>query len=202
MRLYRVAWVDPDWPDLNPWEPFHPLFVPLDRQGGGRFDNPDHYAALYASATSEGAVGETFGNYATWLAAELVRAKQGRPRCLVTLEVPDDVKLVDLDDPEVLLSLGLRPTDVVRRNRDHTQRIALRLWLDHSANDHRGIRWWSYWRPEWVVTMLWSETTGPPSFKDAEVVEVEEIAADHAAVVHAAESLPRYLPRKKAVPRS
>jgi hypothetical protein len=42
--------------------------------------------------------------------------------------------------------------------------------------------------------MLWSETTEPPSFKDAEVVEVEEIAADHAAVVHAAESLPRYLP--------
>ena len=35
------------------------------------------------------AVGETFGNLSRWPAEEVERAKEGRPRCLVTIEVPD-----------------------------------------------------------------------------------------------------------------
>lgn len=194
MRLYRVAWVDPGWADLAPGDPFHPLFVPVDRQGGGRFDNPGHYAALYASTTPEAAVGETFGNYATWLGAEITRTKEGRPRCLLTFEISDETQLVDFDDPAVLVALGLRPSDVVRRDRRHTQGVALRLWRDRGQSGYRGVQWWSYWRPEWTVVMLWSEATEPPWFEDAEVIGVEELTVEHRAVVRAAESLPRYVP--------
>lgn len=67
--LHRITWVDPAWWDLDAHDPFHPLHVPLDRQGHGRFDNPHRYAALYAATTDRAAVGETFGNLDRWTAA-------------------------------------------------------------------------------------------------------------------------------------
>lgn len=67
--LHRITWVDPAWRDLDAHDPFHPLHVPLDRQGHGRFDNPHRYAALYAATTDRAAVGETFGNLSRWTAA-------------------------------------------------------------------------------------------------------------------------------------
>lgn len=193
MRLHRVTWVDPDWAGLAPGDRFHPLYVPLDRQGGGRFDNPHRYAALYGSTTAQGAVGEAFGSYARWLPAEVTRTADGRPRCLVELEVPDDVQLVDLDDCQTLGDLGLRPSDVVRRDRDHTQEVALSVWLSMPNTYIRGFRWWSYWRPEWSVAVLWSDSTDPPWFPFAAVAGVEPLELDHPAVVLAAEVLPREL---------
>jgi len=83
MRLWRVTWVDPGWGELAAHEPFHPLYVPVDAQGAGRFDNPHLYAALYVAESPSGAVGETFGSSASWVAVEVERTKEGRPRCLV-----------------------------------------------------------------------------------------------------------------------
>lgn len=193
MRLYRVAWVDPGWTDLTPEQPFHPLYVPLDRQGGGRFDNPHKYAALYAATSSQAAVGETFGNAATWLSSEITRQKAGRPRCLVAIDLPDDTLLIDLDDPAELVHLGLRPSDVVRRNRDHTQEVAQAVWLERASTQARGFWWWSYWRPEWTVAVLWSDDLDAPWFPFATVAEVGELWPDHVAVQLAADVLPREL---------
>ncbi len=193
MILYRVAWVDPGWRALRAEDPFHPLYVPIDRQGGGRFDNPHRYAALYAAMSPQGAVGETFGNASVWIGAEVTRAKEGRPRCLVSFEIPDAATLRDLDDPRVLVSLGLRPSDVARRNRDHTQEIAQSLWLERATTPMLGLRWRSYWRPEWEEVVMWSDGTNPPWFPSGSVVAVEELGIDHPAVVLAADVLPREL---------
>ena len=193
MLLYRVTWVEPEWESLAPEEPFHPLFVPLDRQGGGRFDNPHRYVAMYASTTPEGAVGESLGNNATWYESEVTRPKDGRPRCLVTIEVPDETRIADLDDARVLIELGLRPSDVVRRNRDRTQEVALRCWHEMPSTSIRGLQWWSYWRPEWHVSVIWSDGLDAPWFPMVSVVEVEPMAFDLTAVVVAADVLPREL---------
>ena len=192
MRLHRVTWVDPGWVRLRTHEPFHPLHVALDRQSAGRWDNPSRYAALYCSTTDAAAVGETFANSARWLASEIVRQKEGRPRCLVRFEF-DESRLVDLDDPAVLLRLGLRPTDVVRRNRDHTREIALRLWHDRDELGASGLRWWSYWRPEWTNVVLWTPSVDPPWFEECSEIEVEPLDPDHPAVRVAADVLPRRL---------
>lgn len=119
------------------------------------------------------------------------RAKEGRPRCLVTFELSDDTILRDLDDPRALVELGLRPSDVVRRNRAHTQESAQALWLDMATTSTRGLRWWSYWRPEWEVVVVWSDDLNRPWFPFATVVNVMELRIDHPAVALAADVLPR-----------
>lgn len=191
--LYRVTWVQDGWEALDSSQPFHPLHIPVDRQGQGRFDNPHLYAALYVSTTPQGAVGETFGNLSRWPAAEVERDKDGHPRCLVRYELPDDVAVQDLDDPHVLAGLGIRPSDVVRRTRHHTQEIANAVWRARAATGTRGFSWWSYWRPEWTMVMLWSDGLGHPYFQDLTVTEVESLTVTHPAVRVAADVLPREL---------
>lgn len=183
--------VDPGWVDMRQEDPFHPLYVPVDRQGSGRFDNPHGYVALYAATTAAAAVGETLGNYAVWTAEELARSKERRPRCLVSFELDDQAVVVDLDDASSLVRLGLRPSDVIRRNRDRTQEVALQLWLRRGAEPLDGLRWRSYWRPEWEVVTLWSPGLDPPWFPLAEVKAVEELTIESPAVTQAADVLPR-----------
>jgi RES domain len=191
--LYRVTWVDDRWETLDSSQPFHPLYIPIDRQGQGRFDNPYLYAALYASTTAQGAVGETFGNLSRWPSSEIEREKDGRPRCLVRFELPDDALIRDLDDPRVLVELGIRPSDVVRRNRDRTQEVAHAVWLTRAATGARGFSWWSYWRPEWTMVALWSDGLGRPQFSDLTVAQVDPLTIAHPAVHVAADVLPREL---------
>lgn len=193
MRLHRVTWVDPDWSSPSRDERLHPLFVDVARQGRGRFDNPAHYSALYASSTPPGAVGETLGNLHTWFPHEITRTNEGRPRCLVTFEIPEPTGLLDLDNSQMLVQLGLPPSDVVRRDPDHTQPIALALWASRTEGGKVGIQWWSYWRPEWTLAMLWSDEPGAETAVDAKVVSVEPLTPDHEAVLAAAEELPRHL---------
>lgn len=191
--LYRVTWVDDGWKNLDGSQPFHPLYIPIDRQGQGRFDNPHLYTALYLSTAAQGAVGETFGNLSRWPSAEIEREKDGRPRCLVRYELPDEAIVCDLDDPPVLTELGIRPSDVVRRNRDHTQKVANAVWQTHGATGVRGFSWWSYWRPEWTVVVLWSDGLEHPHFPSLSITQVDPLAIAHPAVQVAADVLPREL---------
>ncbi len=198
MELFRVAWVDPGrWRRLSQSVAGHPLHVPLELQGAGRFDNTGHYAALYAATEPAAAIGETFGNRHSWSEVMFARPKDDLVRCLVTFEAQvrlvDLVDLVDLDDLATLDELDLRPSDVVRRNQDRTQEVALRLWrTDHE--DTHGLCWWSYYRPEWRPVMLWSRNLGDPAwFSEIEVVAVEPLRIDHPAVSLAASVLPRRL---------
>lgn len=189
MRVYRVTWVAPHWRQLTPTDPGHPLYLPVDRQGAGRFDNPDNYVALYVSLTPEGAVGESFANMSRWTASYVTQHRDDAERSLVSYDL-DDGGIIDLDDAATLVSLALRPSDVVRRNRDLTQELALRLWRTREQGT-LGVKWWSYWRPEWQCLMLWSSDIEPPYHPQATVHEVQALAVDHPAVQTAADVLPR-----------
>ena len=85
---------------------------------------------------------------------------------------------MDLDDPQRLVELGVRPSQVVERNGPYTQGLAARIY---GMGAYNGIRWWSYHRPQWRVYCLWDI--------NPEVVEVEALSVHHAAVIDAAESL-------------
>lgn len=61
--------------------------------------------------------------------------------------------LLDLDDARMLVERGLRPTEIVIRNRPHTQGIARQA---HAEGRWAGMSWWSMHRPQWTLYVLWS----------------------------------------------
>nr|WP_271211167.1 RES domain-containing protein [Rhodococcus wratislaviensis]GLK36938.1 hypothetical protein GCM10017611_37970 [Rhodococcus wratislaviensis] len=98
----------------------HPLYEHRP-QRGGRIDHPD-YHVWYLSRLAEAACGESFGNLARWEASMLeFPLLPGSRRALGVFELPDDLRVLDLDDPAQLVRLGLRPTQVVARNLTVTQ---------------------------------------------------------------------------------
>lgn len=182
MLLYRVIGWDQQAPEGSPG---HPQHVDRSRQGAGRADNPLHYAALYVSETPQGAVGEVFGDLATWTEAMFTTPwlPDGQ-RALATFETTRGLRVLDLDDSHVLARLNVRPTDVVGRDRERSREVALQVW---STGDWDGLRWWSWWRPAWRNQVLWSpEMTWP-----LDIVDVTALTLDHPAVQTAASALPR-----------
>ncbi|BDX33374.1 hypothetical protein TUM20985_39210 [Mycobacterium antarcticum] len=159
-------------------------------QGKGRLDNPRHYDTWYFAASPEAAVGEVFGDITVW-GDDMFEfpALPNAPRTLGVFEVPDDVRLLDLDDPRALLARGLRPTQVIARNRAVTQGWALEIFTEQNdLGDRRwdGVRWWSFHRPHWTVFGLWCTTSEPASHR---LVNTERLHVGHPAVIDAARTL-------------
>lgn len=180
MLLYRVF---PHLAGASPNEPGHPLYVHPD-QGRGRWDNPDLYRSIYAAASPSGAAGEAFAGLSTWSAAMLpFPSVPGSIRAMgVYLFDEETHPVLDLDDAGVLLERGLRPTDVVIRNRPRPQGIARRVY---SEGRWAGMSWWSMHRPQWTLFVIWS--SGVLS------VEGVEPLAGHPAVTDASRLLAKHL---------
>jgi hypothetical protein len=166
--------------------PGHPLHV--HTQGSGRLDNPRHYTIWYLALEPAGAVAETFGDLDQWESAMFeYRALPGCMRALATYHLDDDVPLLDLDDSRNLLVRGLRPTQVIERNRAATQAWALNVFNERNDRGERiwqGVRWWSYHRPQWRIVGYWGDD--PPR-----LLGVEDLTLTNPAVVDAASSLRR-----------
>lgn len=180
MLLYRVF----PWSRTAPaTEPGHSLYVP-EPQGAGRADNAGRYQALYLSSAPAGAVAEAFGSLKLWTPRMFLRPDlPGSVRALAAYVLPDDAPVFDLDDARALASLGLRPSQVVTRDRQVTQRWALaiyerRRWI--------GLRWWSYYDASWYSYALWNIAALRPQPE-----AVQPLDLDHPAVVEASEVLRR-----------
>jgi hypothetical protein len=189
MLVYRV------FPYLanatSPDDPGHPMYLHRP-QVGGRWDNPVHYDTWYFARTPECAVGETFAKLDSWSEDMFdFPALPGSRRALGVFDLPDDLPLLDLDDPETLLRRGLRPSGVVSLNRGYTQGVALALHderLPHGPRRWSGVQWWSLWRPFWEVLAVWV-----PASEHAphEVVKIDALDTRHPAVASAAKTLRR-----------
>jgi RES domain len=82
----------------QPGEPGHPLYEHRP-QRGGRIDHPD-YHVWYLSRLAEAACGETFGNLASWDPSMLKFPQlSGARRAVGVYELPDNLRVLDLDDP-------------------------------------------------------------------------------------------------------
>jgi hypothetical protein len=139
VKLWRVLPFDRR---AAPEEPGGALWFPRSQQGSGRHDNPDLYGCLYVAEDPVSAVAESlvaFRGSGRLAASMLIRL--GRPLALAELALADGARVLDLDDPEVLVAKELRPSRVATRDRGITQDIAADLYsLEPSVC---GLRWWS-----------------------------------------------------------
>ncbi|MGH2451983.1 MAG: RES family NAD+ phosphorylase [Candidatus Limnocylindria bacterium] len=179
MLLYRVfPWLS----SAAESEPGHPLHVP-QRQGAGRADNAGRYSALYLSNAPAGAVAEAFGNLKLWTPRMFQRPDlPGSARALATYAIPDEAPVFDLDDAAALSALGLRPSEVVTRDRKVTQLWALRIY---EQQRWAGLRWWSYYDPRWYSYAIWDVARLTVQH------DIHRLAIDDPMVVEASEILRR-----------
>lgn len=150
MLLYRTF----PWLASAPaGEPGHGVYVP-EPSGAGRVDNPAHYRALYLSNAPAGAVAETFGSLKLWTPRMFRRPDlPGGVRALATYDLADTLPIFDLDDPDALKALDIRPSQVVTRDRAVTQPWALAVFQQQRWS---GVRWWSYYEPRWYSYAVWN----------------------------------------------
>lgn len=134
------------------------------------------------SDQAAGAVAEAFGEFATWSAALFKGSPvlPGSRRALAAYEL-ENTRIIDLDDPQNLVKHGLRPSQVVTRNRRVTQRWALDLFRKKRWG---GVRWWSYYEPDWASFGLWT-------LAGLRVVNVSPLSQRHPAVQEAMRVLRR-----------
>lgn len=179
MRVYRVLpWLE----SARLGEAGHPLYV-SPRQVAGRLDNPDHYRVLYLAEDPVAAVAEAFGSFELWTPAMLSGppALPGSVQALATYECPDELSLLNLDDANALLEWGLRPSEVVTRDRAATRAWALRVY---ESRRFAGVRWWSYYNPDWGVMGIWDSAR-------LDVVATERLEVDSGALGEARATLMR-----------
>jgi hypothetical protein len=161
------------------------LFVPRDRQGAGRHDDPARYGAFYAARSPVAAVAETIQAFrGRDLGPEDLELADGSRLTLVTFDDASLKGMVDLDDPAVLVDEGWRPSGVASRDRAVTQAMAARAF-DAGA---LGLSWWSTLDSAWTNVTLFAERT-----IDAGVIvpaaDPEPLSLKHPAVVAAADHL-------------
>ncbi|HET9588118.1 MAG TPA: hypothetical protein VFO91_04975, partial [Anaerolineales bacterium] len=95
--------------------------------------------------------------------------------------LPDDARICNLDDPEQLRELGLRPSEVVSRDYASTQAWARRIY---NQRTWIGVRWWSYYEPQWASIGLW-DTRG------LTLEEIRPLRLDHAEMIEASRTIVR-----------
>ncbi|HXB73156.1 MAG TPA: RES domain-containing protein [Candidatus Acidoferrales bacterium] len=164
------------------------MYVPP--QGGGRVDNPSIYAVLYVSDAAAGALAEAFGRFPEWTPSILQGSPSlpGSVRAIARYHLPDDSRVCDLDDPRQLLALGLRPSDVVSRDYARSRSWARRI---HSQGTWIGVRWWSYYDPEWASLALWN-------LERLRLKDVTPLKLDDPALAQAARAIVRRItPNRK-----
>lgn len=180
MILWRLL---PWRQDASPTGPGGALWFPRELQGEGRHDNPDRYGCLYVSESPVSTVCEALAPFrGTGALTEGMMMRGGVPLALARLELSEESRLVDLDDPVVLSEVGLRPSKVATGWRPATQVQALRLYEDRSGSV--GIRWWST-----IEASLLNVTLFDRALSSLRLVEVVQLAPTDSAVREAAEVL-------------
>ena len=102
---------------------------------------------------------------------------------LATVELGRSARLCDLDDAKTLVTLSLRPSDVINRDYAVTQAAALRIF---SSNAVAGLRWWSYYNPAWGNIGIWDRHM-------LGAVTVQRLAIADSAVFTAARTISRLI---------
>jgi hypothetical protein len=175
--LYRCfAWDE----RARPGEPDGPLWFPRPYQGEGRHDNADLYGCLYLSDRAVSCVVEQLARFRGQRLTPSLLRRRGLPLALAQLELVEDAKLIDLDNPVVLRRERLRPSLVATRARDVTQAQARSLHQRHL--EAAGLCWWSAYEALWVNVTLF-ERAGRLLRAHA----VQALTADHPTVVDAAD---------------
>lgn len=177
MLAYRIF---PYLPRAKPNESGHPLYLHRP-QGTGRLDNPGTYDVWYLAKSPAAAVAEVFGNLNQWTADMFdVPFLPRSRRAMATIEVPDGINLLDLDNAQNLVDLRIKPSEVVTRNRAASQAWALRVFNEKNTTGARqwdGVQWWSFHRPHWELIGLWDtpSTPAPLTLRNVERLDLTNV---------------------------
>ncbi len=158
------------------------LFFARALQGDGRHDAPDIYGCLYMAERPLAAVVEQLARFRGTPFSAAMLHRRGLPLALATISLTDTAKLVDLDDPSVLVRERLRPSAVATRERSRTQAYARDLYRRHRRV--AGIRWWSTFESSWLNVTVYD--------RGAELLQTMEtrvLGADEALLADAKERL-------------
>ena len=176
MRLYRCFPWDAD---VAATARGGAAWFPRMLQRAGRHDNPDLYGCLYTTQAPISSVVERLqGLRGTRLEAADLRSS-GLPLALAACVVPDEVPLVDLDEPRVLAEEGLRPSLVATGERPRTQAYAAELFLRHP--DAAGLRWWSTFESQWPNVTLFDRAAGALAVEEVRTLELGDEVVEEAA---------------------
>jgi RES domain-containing protein len=159
-----------------------PLWFPRGLQGEGRHDNPDSYGCLYVADRPVSAVVEQLARFRGQRLTEGMLVRRRLPLALGAIELPDDRRVVDLDDPRVLAAHELRPSLVATRRREVTQPQALELFRRHRRAV--ALRWWSTYEALWANFTVFDRAATALRLAD-----VRRLRMDDQDVVEAAELL-------------
>ena len=173
MILHRcLAWNERAAPDAADGA----LWFPRPYQGEGRHDNPAAYGCLYLSERPLSCVVEQLARFRGQRLTPALLRRRGLPLALAELDLPDDVQLVDLDEPAVLRRERLRPSRVATRERGITQPQALALYEKHG--EAVGLRWWSTFESQWLNVTLFDRAASALRLVSVQALDVggDEIA--------------------------
>jgi len=135
------------------------------------------------SDAAAGAIAEAFGRFPEWTPA-ILEGSPGLPasaRAVARYRLADNTPICNLDDPEQLLALGLRPTDIVTRDYTRSRTWARRIYAQGMWS---GVRWWSYYDPAWSSFGLWE-------IKHLALEEVSMLKLDSPPLVEASRTIAR-----------
>jgi RES domain len=179
MRLWRVF---PWEPNATDRERGHPLWIPRERQGAGRHDNPQLYGAMYVSESNVAAVAEAIAHLRGQRLEDTDLERNGLRLALVELEAGIEGRLHDLDDPRVLSDCRLRPSQVATRHRQTTHAWAATLFRRRPQRD--GLRWWSTLESSWIHVTLFDR-----AMRRVRADTPQRLRLDHPVVASAAEAV-------------
>jgi hypothetical protein len=152
--------------------PDGPRWFPRVYQGEGRHDNPEHYGCLYLSVSPLSTVVEQLARFRSQRLFPSLLRRRGLPLAVADLELPDDIELVDLDDPIVLRRERLRPSRVATRDRHITQPLAHALHNRHPRA--AGVRWWSTYEATWINVTLFERAAAQLRVRAVRALTVED----------------------------
>lgn len=184
MRLFRCF---PRTPGARRSRPGHWSFVPQP-QLHGRWDNADLFDSWYFSRSAVGAVAESFYSKSRWI-PEVFLAPTGHPRAIAEFELTGR-ELLDLDDAETLMGLGVSPSQVVVQDLGVTQDLARRVF-ETRGELFAGLSWWSSQMPSETSVLLWGQGGEPPP--GLSLIGIQNLSVEHPAVIEAASRLYRVL---------
>jgi hypothetical protein len=178
-----ILWRLLPWaPRAVPTEPGGALWFPRELQGAGRHDNPARYGCLYAAEQPVSAAVEALAPFtATGRLSASMLVREGRPLALTQLELDDRSRLVNLDSPQVLIDVRLRPSQVATGARTVTQAYAERIFNEHP--DALGLRWWSTIEASFTNLTLYDRAAPHMRFIEATRLTVEHQAVREAAAL-------------------
>ena len=155
------------------------LWFPRLLQGEGRHDAPERYGCLYVSENPVSAVVEQLAPLAGARLEEPDLVRGGLPLALAALRLPEDARVVDLDEPLVLAEEALRPSLVATRERARSQAHAALLHERHP--DAAGLRWWSALEPLWANVTLFDRASPDLAVEELEPLELRSDVVGEAA---------------------